>query len=137
MRTCTVLLAVAIPALLGGCASVVNGSSQMVPVSSDPVGAAVLLDDAPAGVTPCKLALDRKCDHILTLRKEGYEEHSMEMRRTASMMVFGNLLVGGMVGLYADSQGGAQFQFVNDKVHVQLKPSSAPPPAAPTSRPAS
>ena len=133
MRLGLLLLAMVGCGLLGGCASMVNGSTQVVPISSDPSGASVILDDTPAGVTPCKLTLDRKCDHLLVLRKDGYEEYSMELCREASAWVYGNLLCGGLLGLYADTQNGSQYEFVNDKVHVQLKPAGASQPSTASS----
>ena len=46
--------------LLTGCATVINGSTQKVKISSQPAGAGVKIDGAGAGVTPTVADLSRK-----------------------------------------------------------------------------
>lgn len=132
MRSSGLAAVLAALLLVGGCASMVNGPTQTIPVTSDPAGALVFLDDVGAGVTPCKVTLDRKSDHLLVLRKDGHEEYTMELRRTASPWVYGNVFFGGLVGIYSDTQGGAQFQFMYDKIQIQLRPTST---TRPTTQP--
>ena len=56
--------------LLASCAPKV--AMQTVPVSTDPVGAELMVNGKPAGTTPCQVSLERNQDHILTVTKEGY-----------------------------------------------------------------
>lgn len=130
MKVALLILSVLMILQAGGCASVVNGPTQVVPVTSNPQGATVILDAAPAGVTPCNVALARTCDHLLTLRMDGYEEKELELHRTASPWVYGNIFLGGLVGIFADTNNGAQFQFLDTKVHVELKCKAASQPSS-------
>lgn len=66
-------------ALLFACAPQVV--TQPVPVSTDPPGAQVLVDGAPACQTPCQVDLPRNQDHLLTLRKDGYRQQDVAVKR--------------------------------------------------------
>ena len=67
-------------ALLSGCAppTVVK---QEIPVSSNPIGATVLVDGTPMGTTPKRIALERNQNYMLTLVKEGYEQENVPITR--------------------------------------------------------
>ena len=54
---------------------------QSVPVSTDPIGAAVYADGAKACTSPCSVRLDKQSDHLLTIVKEGYEQEEIILRR--------------------------------------------------------
>jgi len=55
---------------------------QTIPVSTDPLGAAVYADGGKAcGSTPCSVSLDRRSDHLLTIVKDGYEQVDVVIRR--------------------------------------------------------
>ena len=45
---------------VAGCATLENGTTQRIPVTSDPPGAGVLLDGRPAGVTPTSITVSRR-----------------------------------------------------------------------------
>ena len=59
--------------LLGGCASIVSGTTQMVQVHSEPKGASIQLDGIHVGVTPRLLKIRRGSAHTLMIWKDGYE----------------------------------------------------------------
>jgi hypothetical protein len=71
---------VPLTALLVGCAppSVVK---QEIPVSSNPLGATVLVDGEAVGTTPKRVALARNQNHMLTLVKDGYEQADVPITR--------------------------------------------------------
>jgi hypothetical protein len=77
------------------CASVVHGPTQVVPVSSDPDGAAVTVDcgrelDTPR-VTPMRARLDRRAEKcILSLQLDGYEPERVTLERGFSPWYWGN-----------------------------------------------
>lgn len=63
------------PALLLCAALAACGpATQNIPVSTDPGGALVLLDGEEQCTTPCTATIEKTQDHILTLRKEGYQQ---------------------------------------------------------------
>ena len=74
------------PALLAALACLAlcacGAPRQAIPVSTDPLGAAVYADGAKAcGATPCSVSLDRRSDHLLTIVKDGYEQADVVIRR--------------------------------------------------------
>jgi hypothetical protein len=107
-----------------GCATVVKGTTQVVPVSSDPTGAQVSVDGVARGTTPTALTLSRKSDHLLTFEKEGYESASVQLTRSLSAAVAGNIIAGGLVGWGVDAVSGAQYNLNPSTVNVRLKPRS-------------
>lgn len=79
------------------CASIANGPTQVVPVSSDPEGAAVTVDcgrevDTPQ-ITPMRARLDRKAEKcILSLQLDGYEPERVAFERGFSPWYWGNFI---------------------------------------------
>jgi hypothetical protein len=89
--------------LLSSCATMVNGTTQQIPVTSDPPGAVVTVDcgDAPlyGGLTPAVLNLERKAEPcFVTIAKEGYAEERVELRREISRAAKGNKVSGIVAG---------------------------------------
>jgi hypothetical protein len=111
--------------LAGGCASIVKGTTQPIPVSSDPTGADVKLDGNRVGQTPMTVEVKRKTDHLLTLEKAGYQSESVAITRNIGGAVFGNILAGGLVGWGVDAVSGAQYNLTPATINVSLKPSAA------------
>lgn len=63
------------PALLLCAALAACGpATQNIPVSTDPGGALVLLDGVEQCTTPCTATIAKTQDHILTLRKDGFQQ---------------------------------------------------------------
>ena len=129
--------------LTGGCATMINGSTQRVAVASDPPGAQVFLGDQPVGVTPTYLEVNRR-DRDLALRfeKDCYQETVLPVPRRTSRWVVGNLLPAGVpvneytlgpwlgamafwaaVGGFIDWRSGGAFTFP-DLVRATLAPMS-------------
>jgi hypothetical protein len=116
----------------GGCASIVKGTTQSIPVSSSPTGADVKLDGNKVGQTPVAVEAKRKNDHLITIEKEGYLPESIGITRNIGGAVYGNILAGGLIGWGVDSISGAEYNLSPKTINVTLKvnTSSAPPVAA-------
>lgn len=54
---------------------------QAVPVSTNPLGAAVYADGREVCRTPCAVKLARNADHILTILKDGYKQEDVVLVR--------------------------------------------------------
>lgn len=108
--------------LLAGCATVVHGTSQKIPVTSEPMGANVNIDGTANYMTPVTLELQRKFDHLLTISKEGYKTEIVKLIHTLSGAVAGNIIAGGLIGWGIDAASGAQYKLIPETVHVVLKP---------------
>lgn len=108
---------------LSSCASVLNGSTQKIPVTSTPTGANVSVDGQLAGLTPTRVNVKRKRSHIVTVSKVGYEPEHVYLSREISPAVAGNLFIpGGLIGWGVDAASGAQYKMVPDAVNVHLTP---------------
>lgn len=106
----------------GGCATIINGTSQKVQVSSEPAGATVQIDEKASYTTPVRIRLERKLDHKLVFTKEGYESQSLKMTHVLSEVVCGNLFLGGPLGWFFDIFAGTQYKLIPNPVNVKLVP---------------
>lgn len=113
-------LLVATVALTSGCASIVAPGPDAMRITSNPSGAAVQIDDRPAGTTPATPNVDRSA-RIVTLRKEGYEEAVRPVPRTVNPWVFGNILIGGLIGIIVDASTG-NAERAEETLSVDLRP---------------
>ena len=105
---------------LTGCATVINGRTQEVEVTSNPIGASVS-DGVTVWTTPAKISLKRNSTHQLTFFKEGYEPQVVRLERTLSGAVAGNILLPfGLVGRGIDAITGAQWKLLPEVVTVDL-----------------
>ncbi len=108
-----------------GCATIVHGTTQDIPVSSKPEGAIAKTSSGMECTTPCKLTLKRKEDHTITIKKDGYEEHMVTCQHVVSGAVAGNILAGGLVGWGIDAMSGGQYRLVPESISVELHPLTA------------
>src|SRR5947207_14052250 len=85
-------------AFLAGCATVVNGTTQKIGVSSTPTGAEVSIDNQLHVVTPAAVDLSRSQSHTFLFHTEGYQDDSFVVTSGTSGWVWGNVLLGGLIG---------------------------------------
>ena len=64
--------AAALIAAAAGCATMANGTTQRIPVTSEPAGAQVFVDGRPAGSTPVQVTVSRRGGHEIRVKKAGY-----------------------------------------------------------------
>ena len=121
---------------LTGCATIMEGSGQSVSISTSPAGA--LCDVDRAGVhlgtvatTPGSLRLDKsKNDITVSCTKDGYQPASVSESPKFVGTTFGNVLIGGLVGVVVDAASGANFAYPTE-VRLELAPAvPAPAPIA-------
>ena len=121
------IAAISVLLLVGsGCATIIQGTTQKVPVSSVPSGARVTLNESTAYTTPTALELSRKEHHTLQFSLEGYQPEVIKLESVTSGVVMGNILLGGLIGWGVDAASGGQYRLVPETVHITLRPISAP-----------
>lgn len=122
-----------------GCATIVHGGGgQEVAFTSSPPGAAVTIDNRVIGTTPTTARLRRKTNHYVTLDLPGYASQSTTLDSGLSGWVFGNILLGGVIGLIVDASTGGMYTLSPNGVHADFVPPAAaitPPLAAPAATP--
>ncbi len=85
---------------LQNCAAIIRGTSQKIPVTSNPAGAKIIVDGNEMGTTPMNLKLRRKKIHNIKIEKEGYEPFTVIINRKTSMLLslLGNTFFAGGLG---------------------------------------
>ena len=116
-----VLLVCFLPVYLCGCATILNGTSQKISVSSEPAGAMVIVDSKNTYTTPIKLRLERKRDHTLVFTKDGFDVRTVDVMHVLSESVCCNMLLFGPLGWIFDIFAGTQYKLVPSPIHVELK----------------
>ena len=107
---------------LGGCATVINGTSQPVNFQSDPGGALVELVTGLTCETPCEYEMKRGKDSSVTFSKEGYQDVTVYIQSRTGGAAFGNILAGGIIGGVVDGSNGASNHLYPDPVFVRMVP---------------
>jgi uncharacterized protein YceK len=125
--------------LTSGCATLLQGTTQQIMVSSTPAGATVVVDGSMRFTTPAALDLARKESHKLEINLDGYHPEIVNLRSVSSNMAAGNIVAGGLIGFAVDYSNGAAFRLVPELVKVNLRPievvSQDPPAASPVTTP--
>ncbi len=116
---------------LAGCATIVSDDDYAVSMNSDPEGASFVVTnraglEVQAGVTPQVVQLAAGAGYFkgesytVTVVKEGYEEQTFTIRSSMDGWYWGNLLIGGLIGmLIVDPITGAMYK-LPDRVDISL-----------------
>lgn len=119
-----------------GCATIMEGSGQSVTIATDPAGALCNVDRAGTHLgtvanTPGSLRIDKsKNDLAVSCTKDGYQTASVNQSPKFVGTTFGNVLIGGLVGVVVDAATGSNFEYPTE-VRLNLAPvAGTPPPAA-------
>ncbi|MCS3755191.1 hypothetical protein GGP79_003175 [Salinibacter ruber] len=121
MRYFVLLLSVS----LVGCATIVTGSSTDISLQSDPSEAQIEINSQDRGETPTTLSLDSDRSYTVELSLEGYEDESIQLRKSTSGWVAGNLLFGGIPGLVIDAATGGLYVLSPKNVSADLDEETA------------
>ena len=105
---------------LSGCATIVSGRNQELPVYSTPSGAIVTVGPMKQ-VAPATFNLDRRQGaYVVKVEMEGYESVEVKLKKGVNGWVFGNIVFGGIIGLVIDISTGASKKFIPDEIDVNL-----------------
>lgn len=107
---------------LGGCATVINGTSQDYQIWSEPNGAEVTLSNGSACTAPCEISLKRRDDYRADISLDGYQSTSVLIQSRTGGAMAGNILLGGVVGGVVDASNGSTNHLYPRPLHVQLVP---------------
>lgn len=105
------------PVFLGGCASIVNGVSQSVSVTTPPTQKAACLLSNNKGKwyipnTPGTVKVHRSYNDLTVVcQKAGYQNANLSVKSKINAMVAGNVLIGGLIGVGIDAADGASFHY--------------------------
>jgi hypothetical protein len=102
------------------CATIISGSKQIISIESEPKKAKLLVDGVGIGYTPFATKLARRSTHQIELQMEGYETYHMKITKTVNGWVFGNILIGGLIGIAIDGATGSMFSLRPSDVYGQM-----------------
>jgi len=103
--------------LLTGCASIVNGESQPVSVTTPPtMGATCTLANDKGkwyiNNTPGSTMVHRSYnDLIVACEKQGFQPNTRHIKSTTKPMALGNVFFGGFIGAGIDAADGAAYDY--------------------------
>ncbi|MFC1510041.1 PEGA domain-containing protein [Candidatus Omnitrophota bacterium] len=119
-KSITVFTAICLVVTLSGCATIVSGRNQDLPVYSSPSGAIVSVGTMKQ-TSPATFALDRRQGaYVVTVEKDGYESVEVKLKKGVNGWVFGNIVFGGIIGLVIDISTGSASKFTPDEVDANL-----------------
>ncbi len=119
------MLLLTVAVFLGGCATLIQGSSESVRVESEPAGAQVEVDGRPVGETPTTVDLERDQDHRMRLHHAGHETHTVVLQKSRSLWASVNLLNLVIPGVLIDLSTGAFYSLEPDLINPSLDESPA------------
>ena len=131
LKTLTLTTAVTLGSLLSGCATIVTGSDQSIQVDSTPGNAVVTLNGTQHGTTPVKLNVQRNASEAkLQISLSGFEPKEIKLKKSTNGWVWGNILLGGIIGVAVDASTGAMYSFKlpeqGDRVEIPASGKTAP-----------
>lgn len=111
--------------LCSSCATIVSGSKQTVKFASNPTAATVYINEVEAGKTPFEIKLARKKSHDILIKLDGYQPYQTKLTKKLNGWYFGNILVGGFIGLILDPITGAMYNLTPKEMNAELTKSTA------------
>lgn len=128
---------------LSGCATIVDGTSESVSVSTTPAeGATCTLTNSEGTwylTTPGSVQVHKtKNDMSVTCNKDGYQPGRQTAVAHFGGATFGNIVAGGIIGAGIDAASGANYSY-DTPIIVPLGPpgtAPTPAPAPPPTKPA-
>jgi hypothetical protein len=122
---------VGMASIAAGCATILVGPKQSVTISSTPAGArALVLPENIEVVTPADVNLSRKRSHTVRCELPGYRTTSEYIDPLPGGAAYGNIVLGGIIGMLIDINSGAAFSLRPDPVEIVLEPEAPAPLAA-------
>jgi hypothetical protein len=113
--------------LLPGCATIMHGSEQVVPVTSSPAGGRVLIDSVFAGVTPLQVTLPRSRDARISIVNDSLGTIDVGLSRHVSGWVYAGALLN-LAPALVDYATGSAHRLAPDSLAIAF-PGYAPVPA--------
>jgi hypothetical protein len=106
-----------------GCGTMIAGTSQIVPINSEPPGAKVSINGYNQ-TTPAVVTLSRSKEHFVAFTKEGCEKSQVLITRELQVgrSILGNILflIFFPVALIVDVSTGGAYDLTPENVHVTL-----------------
>ncbi len=117
----SLLILAGISPILSSCATIIDGTRQKVSFSSNPSNADVTIDGRMIGKTPLTEDLSKKDIHTVKINLSGYHPYEMTLIKKVNSWVWGNIVLGGFIGLGVDALTGGLYELTPTQVNADLK----------------
>jgi hypothetical protein len=107
--------------IISGCASIVDGSTQLINIQSSPQDAEVSINGTVVGVTPLSIEVKRLENSVLKVSKEGFKPQELTMATKLNGTFWGNVVIGGVFGSTTDKATGASIEYSPNSFNFQLE----------------
>ncbi len=110
--------------LLPSCATIMSGGPDIVTLTSEPSGAKVTRKSVHIGTTPCQIVLRRgeASPQLWDMELAGYHKQPVKLTREGNPWVLGNLIFGGLLGIFVDAVTSNTSRYPTAPIHVPLIP---------------
>lgn len=105
-----------------GCSTIMTGTSESLSINSNVQSAKVYVNGELKGQTPLTIELSTKKDYLVRIEAEGYVSYTEVIKKKASGWVWGNVFLGGLIGLGVDLATGGLYVFEKDNISGTLFP---------------
>jgi hypothetical protein len=123
------LVALVLLLAFSGCATIMAGGPDRIPVSTNPPGATVFVDNIPVGQTPVMVTLDRQhSSGVIRIEMPGFAPVAIVRTTSINGWFWANLCFGGLLGIVVDLVTGDIKAFDDAPIAIGLTPAYGPPP---------
>jgi hypothetical protein len=116
--------------LVGGCATIASGTTQVVTIDSNVPGADVAVNGMPVGRTPYTGPIKRGSTTTVSVTNGGYQPKTITLSTEVEPIFWGNIILGGFFGSTTDAGTGAMYKYAPATYQLALVPIAGPPVAA-------
>ena len=114
-----VIMIVLVSFTSAGCATLAHGTYTKVSVKTEPPGALATIDGKSIS-TPGQLLSKSNKPGTVVITKEGYKSLNVYLEQQMSGWVWGNCLIGGLIGVGIDYASGAAYKLSPKDINVTL-----------------
>lgn len=107
--------------IVQACGTIINGTTQEVEIKSTPSNASVIINGVNYGSTPLLVNLQRKESHRVSIELDGYQTFETYFIRDTSDWVWGNIALGGLIGLIVDASTGGLYKLTPEQIEAELR----------------
>jgi len=120
------LIMISLLFLTTSCASLF-GRASMLSIATEPENAQIIIQSTTnlaekmIKKSPCTVYLNKGSDYIVTVKLKGYTSEEIPIRRTISGWFWGNLLLGGIIGMIVDGTTGNMYEHTPTVIGFDLE----------------
>ena len=104
-----------------GCATVIDGSNQLVTFNSSPNGAKIYANGMEIGTTPLTTSMKRSKTTMILAKKNGYEDQQLALQTKLNNWFWGNFLLG-VYSSTTDYVSDAMIEYSPNMYYITLNP---------------